>query len=755
MIAALLLPILAACNNEADSFYEPPEFIFVPDIIQISDNIPNMSNLMIHEDTIFFSSQILIDEETWTYETKIFSMNIDDPNPSPLPNYIPTESPYPDAMGNVNIMTMNMDNDGNIWIVETGWFYRFDVPEDYDGDEWGRYDFYEDLGSVTNIRQLDKNGTELSAVDIGDLSAGFDWFYISAFNLDDAGNLYIGSNEGIFVLNNSGDVQFRLRTDDWVDTLMRVPDGSVAFFGWAETSMMGMNRVLRKIDLSTRDWGEELELPNNAWNIFPGGGDYFILYENSNNLFGVDIETGESVKILNWMESNVFMQYMENVAILSDGRVIASNQTWNDRTGESNVELMLLTKTPYSELPERTVITLASVWGLWSLQAHIVNFNRTSQTHRIHVIDYSEFNNEEDGWDAGLNKLTAEIISGRVPDLLEVSGLPFNQYVARGLLVDLYPMLDADPSLSRGDLMEAVFRTAEMDGSLYRVFPSFWVSSVIGNPAVVGPNPGWNMSEFLAVLDANPRADIPMGSWLTKENFFRYTIWFNIDEYVNWVTGDVSFDSGGFAQLLEIANRFPAEFNYDDMDMGYYMGDDEMISSGRQIMSEMSFGEFQWLQYYRGMYGGDIVFKGFPTESRNGNSIQLSSSLAITTSCKDKDGAWEFLSSILKYEFQSTNNMRGGFPTNKRVFDELITEAMKEPEYEQWYGNFQLRGYTQAEIDQVMQVIESASSIASYDEALMNIIMEGAQDFFTGRSSAQDAARVVQNRASIYVSEQS
>jgi hypothetical protein len=59
------------------------------------------------------------------------------------------------------------------------------------------------------------------------------------------------------------------------------------------------------------------------------------------------------------------------------------------------------------------------------------------------------------------------------------------------------------------------------------------------------------------------------------------------------------------------------------------------------------------------------------------------------------------------------------------------------------------------EVNQVLALIDSASGIASRDEALMNIVMEGAADYFSGRSSAQDAARVIQNRVSIYVAEQS
>ena len=318
-------------------------------------------------------------------------------------------------------------------------------------------------------------------------------------------------------------------------------------------------------------------------------------------------------------------------------------------------------------------------------------------------------------------------------------------------------MIDADPGLNRSDLMEAVFRTSEMDGNLFRIFPSFTISTVIGNPAVVGPEPGWNMAEFLAVLDANPRADIPMGSWLTKENFFRTAVWFNIDEYVDWATSVVSFDRGDFAQLLELSNRFPAEPEDSD-DMGFYISEDEMIAQGRQIMMQHWLSELEWFQYYRAIFGGDVVFKGFPTESRNGNSFQINSSIAMTNSCRDKDGAWSFMRTILSNEWQQ-ENIQWGFPTNKAAFDEVIKEAMTEPEHERrFYMNnteVVLGAWTQEEINQILDLINSASGIASYDEALMNIIMEGAQDFFSGRSSAEDAARVVQNRANIYVSEQS
>ena len=65
------------------------------------------------------------------------------------------------------------------------------------------------------------------------------------------------------------------------------------------------------------------------------------------------------------------------------------------------------------------------------------------------------------------------------------------------------------------------------------------------------------------------------------------------------------------------------------------------------------------------------------------------------------------------------------------------------------------RPLSQDEADTIMALIESASGPAGWDESLWAIISEGASNYFNGLSSVQDAVRVIQNRASRFVSEQS
>jgi ABC-type glycerol-3-phosphate transport system substrate-binding protein len=264
-----------------------------------------------------------------------------------------------------------------------------------------------------------------------------------------------------------------------------------------------------------------------------------------------------------------------------------------------------------------------------------------------------------------------------------------------------------------------------------------------------------------------------MGQWLTSMNFLESAVFYNIDEYVNWETARVYFDTGEFAQLLEFANRFPDEIDWESMwEEGMeWLSEDELIASGRQLMQQSWVGGFGQIQSALRMFGGDIVFKGFPTESRSGNSFNLGTSLAITTSCIDKDGAWEFMRTLFTPDWQRDNVWQ--FPLNQTVFDEMIVEAMKEREQPDWDWDIPTPrrsdiavpdmpgwwGYddplTQAQVDQVLALIDSVTGITDWNESLMEILREDASNFFNGRNSAQDTARIIQSRVSRLVSEQS
>lgn len=417
------------------------------------------------------------------------------------------------------------------------------------------------------------------------------------------------------------------------------------------------------------------------------------------------------------------------------------------------------------EINEKTVLTLATFGYSGYLALLIEEFNLTSPDCFVEVIDYADiftYDHVAGSYEQALMKFNTEVISGNYPDILDITNLPYSEYASAGLLADLYPFIDTDPELSRSSLVESVMRAAEVDGHLYAAFDQFWIQTLVGNPAIVGENTGWNFREFKAVLENHPEADAPLGYGMTGINYlYNHYIATGLDDFINYETGTTSFDTPEFIELLEITAMLPNEF-----DGVHSWSDTEFIVAGRQIIStpQKRIGSFANYQMYKTAFGGEVVFKGFPNDSRNGNSICVEWACAIVDASPNKDAAWKFVRTLFSEDWQlSYFDIHGehwsAFSTNQAVFDKLVRNSLAEDFGTNIDYGFEVKPLTQTDIDKILDVINSASSCKidpfSNDKAMWGIIGEGASDYLSGRHSAEDAAKNIQSRMSILISERS
>jgi len=754
----LLISILAGCakdsennqsignDNISENNLNQTQRIYRSEIIPfppLPDSLNHIDIVLLAENAIYFTAWNNKDEgQDNTYNTTgLFNMDVDGTNLTKLPDYIPGSLPTDLTEAFVSINAMQVDNDGYLWVSEFRGINEPDFPDGLSGHI---------------LRKLDKTGAEISVVDLGGIAEKSDLFYVHALNIDIEGNIYIASETNIYILDNNGSLLFNLDNPDYLANFVRLSDGTVAFVMW---QMQQDRRIyLQKIDTQSKSWGEIINLPPDVpWiqSVFPGNEEFLYLYNDNLHLNGINAETGELEKVLNWSDSTLSSGDITGVMFLPDGRIAATRQPYVYTAGSlPPTELILLIPTSIDELPEKQQLKLGTFNFESSTRYAVELFNQNSNTHSIDVIDYSLFNTDEDSG-AGLLRLSAEIIAGNAPDILDLYNLPLNSYVSKGLLVDLYPFLDADPELSRSSLIESVLKASEIDGSLYRIVPSFFIGTILGNPKVLGSGPGWTFDEFTAVLDANPEADLPLGSMNSKMAFFGLAIRSNMEKYIDPASGTANFDSDDFINLLELANTFPPEQNMDNT-----VSSHRLIAEGRQIMDMWYFWDFVSYPIYRTMFSGELVFKGFPTENRDGSAFIPFASIAVTTSCKEPDVAWEFVRLFLLEEHQN-NIVTYAMPSNRAVFEERLISAMSPPP---GTGMMTSDGFiledlediaiSQEEADKLRDFVNSITRMSSDDDALWTIVSEGAEDFFNGRGTAQETARIIQNRAAIYLSEQ-
>lgn len=791
LAAVMLLLCLAACGGGDEDKY-----IYVPEYIEINQFYGGMDNVNVLDDVIYFTSSIpvhadgapLTDEEINEYfnsegpistreadkfadvsfVSKMFKVKTDGTELVELSDYTP-----PTVSGDYSYAGLNklsVDAQGNVWVLESTSTTFFDLPQDYDETKDDLWQYYDHDEQSYSVRKLSNTGKEITAITLEQgksHSSEGSYYSINHMALDSAGNVYIAdsdqdSNQNIYVYSPEGSQLFTTKTDgqsSYINSLICLGDGKV--YAFLQNWETGKSQA-SPIDLGSKDLGEALEIPDEAYSISSGGSVYDFCYTDSETLYGYNFKATEAEKVITWINNDIDSSSISYSTIIDENNILALGTEWGE-DGNTNSYILNLIKTKASDVSEKTELSLAVMSLDYSVRAQVLKFNKSNSDYRIKVIDYSQYNTSED-YTAGMTKLNTEIIAGNIPDIIAINDFSYDQYAAKGILEDLYTYIDSDKELSRDSFVQSMLKVQENDGKLYHIGTSFTVNSLVGAKSVLGGEPGWTISEMQELIRSHPEADCALGQDMTREQILGVFLMGNLNSYINWETGKSDFDSEEFKNLLTFAKEFPS---YEDMDWNNYDGyvdEAQLIAEGRQLMSYAYLYGFTDIQYYPAVYGEEVVFKGFPSADRNGNIAYITGNTAMTTACENKEGAWQFIRSLITEDAQKDE--WNGLPINQKVFDDRLAEAMKQ-EYDEdgnpisnggmGYGGgnvIEFYALSREDADLLLGAIDSVVHVQFYDNAIMELINDETAAFFSGEKSVDDVAAVLQSRMNIYINEQ-
>lgn len=801
-VTALLLALcmvlgLAACGNGGDDTSQLSGTIYMPEYIDFNLDAEYINSGYCDGQNVYVIAEIRTETEPYVdpdtgesfpnyeYTTGIYRIPLDGGEPVKLENFEST--PIPEGVeGSSNISNIRGGEDGTLWVTEDVYTTTFELPADFDPNTDDKWNYPSESTNSQILRQLDSTGNELSRIDTSGMQEKLGADYISSMVMDPEGYFYTTvqtfgettSENKVVVLDKDQNVLFTIEEENLWGQLTLLGDGTVGMSVWSEEG----GQVLRTIDKAAKGWGAEYPLPPNGGNIYTGSQKYIFYYDNGDSLYGFNKETKAGEKILSWSAANINKDELMFFTFLEDGRIVAMTRSWGMYGDDMTMELAILTETDASVLKDKVTLTYATQYLGYDERSKIIDFNKSSDKYRIEIKDYSEFNTAED-YKAGLTKLNTEIAAGNVPDILNVSGLPIQQYGAKGLLEDLWPYIDNDPDLGRDAIMENVFKAAEQDGKLYQVFSTFSIQTVVGATKVVGDRMSWTLDDLQAALATMPEGCTIFGEGDTKAGMLSNVLAQNMDAFVDWSTGQCSFDSEDFISLLEFCNSFPLEYDWNNVDREEYEDDNTRVMNGKQMLLNAYLYDLgDSLQMYEVVFNGDYSFIGFPQEDGSvGSSFSLGNGIAMSSTCKDKEGAWSFMREYLMPQYANVDEeyMIGGYnlSTNKADFEKMVEMAMKKeyqldengnqvldengqpievPKYTYGFNDLTVDVYatTQEQYDQFMALYNAIDSISTYDENIYNIVNEVAGGYFNGDKTVQDTAKQIQDRVTLYVNEQ-
>ncbi|MCL2045610.1 MAG: hypothetical protein FWG88_04415 [Oscillospiraceae bacterium] len=811
LILSILITLTTSCTISAQTAtYNDSEdsnqYVYRSKYVALPEEVDDVSSLSVIGDRVYFSTQALnylpnhTTITTIPRTTRLYSFFLDGTDLRELENYVHDakfENAPSNTQGTTSIIGMQGDSEGNIWILEKCHLFYYDVPEGFyeQSDYWKSLnDYWRLIFSGYLLRKLDSTGAELQRINLSDIMNEIEIELknnYETFIIDNDGNLYIGSSNVLFILNPEGEFLFLLDAIGIYNNLFMLSDGSIAQLNRSLEHNDSSTFIIKKIDLETRNWGEEIILFYTLNNAKQGIGTYDLVYYQKSCFYGVDTISGESAALLDKSncDINLDLVTVDLMIMLPEESFlfVAFAPSYRNQIATLLHEIIILSKVPADRAVPRITLTLACNGFIWPEELAwyliVYDFNKNNNKYLLEIKNYASYDIDKDGI-TGLEQLIADILYGDAPDLIITTNIPYRKFAATGMLSNLYTFIDFDKQLKRDALVRGVFNAAEENGKLFQVFPTFFVDTIWGNQSILGENNGWNLDEFTQFMQANPQSSFLRNNY-DKSDLFSKLVMLNLDNYINWSSDLISFNTDEFVSFLEQVKAIPLNESYRH-DYSF-----ELITDNKRIMETGVVESFLNTMLFLHPYG-EAVFKGYPCENRRGNIITFEYGVAMTSTSKNKLGAWQFIYEILAEDraiytllrYKSDYLPEAGFSTNyadlQKHLDEITTQRYHSDEqgndvpipkiwfhensfqfiddeyfikYSHWFneGTY-LYAMSQNEANKILDLFDTASCvIGEYDNELISIISQAARYYFDGRITAKEAAATIQNKVETYV----
>lgn len=557
------------------------------------------------------------------------------------------------------------------------------------------------------------------------------------------------SSKQLQAMDATGAELFSLQTSGNIRQLLPLTDGSAAVL----LQGSGGALFLQYIDAAAEDWGARYLLPQGAERLFTGAAGT-ALFSGSGSLFACDTAAGTASQLLNWANCDLQPGAVLFLLQQEDGGLLCLQQ----RDVTSGASLLQLARTASKTPPGKTVLRLGGLLAVSGIREAVLAFNANDSLYQVELVEYTD---QAADMHAAILLLHTDIILGQGPDLLLTDLLPLRHYVSAGLLLDLYPFLDAEDGLGREDILPELRAAWEHAGGLYHISPDFSIFTLAG-PASVWQGLDFNRSNFQRVWQEYAELRQPVAN-LTASGMLSALLQLELPLYLDWQNGSCSFESQDFIELLQFCARFPLEIDWQSPD---YLEDEDMVAAGRSLLARVSVSDYGSPQLLQALWGAPVTYTGLPLAEAGGNYFHSNNMVAISSQSAHPEGCWRFIRFLLSEEYQLEH--AGSFASNREVFAQKQAEAMQmeveadgtvKPRLR--YGTVSSSGKsvniytaTSEEVAQVMALLHSTTQMAEYDQRIMDIVNEEAAAFFAGQNSAAQAAAIIQSRVSIYVNEQ-
>lgn len=576
-------------------------------------------------------------------------------------------------------------------------------------------------GSVTETMvRLDENGAERERLALHFPTDSFPM----RFAVKAAGFCFQCS-DALRLFDWDGNEQGKISHPEWSGTLLK---GSTGALYYVEQEDRGGGSVSR-VETQTAALTPLFDYPTGY--LCAGDEISPLLLMQSDGIYRLD-ENGETAPLVIWAECGLALSGVMSVEAEADGCYLVRGVSF---------EPMRLTPAQPGEIKPRTRLKLAMMGSYGSLATAVAGFNARSADICVELVDLTEGGLTDA---EALTRLSTQLVAGEGPDMLAFRNgalSPF-PYLRKGMLRDLEQDVKADPEIDLDDIWTAGPIRRDC-GGLYLLAADFSVETRLGLKETFGDADGWSFDAYLTLARATPSDRMVMYN-LTREYFFREAVSRYLRGAVDWQAGSCNFDSPDFIRLLE-ACRDMRETPEDPNNMVF---GSNLMADGFMATELVMLNRVTDLARSTRRVGKPISVIGFPTPDGSCGTDMGMNPVGVLTTTKHPAACWAFLKDRLLH------------PSAIPAYDPLLREDFLDaksdtPKVEEGFFDTSLTPpLTDAEEQSFYHLLGAIEHTTLCDETAMGIIREEAAGFFAGQRGAEETARLIQSRMSLYISEQ-
>lgn len=491
-----------------------------------------------------------------------------------------------------------------------------------------------------------------------------------------------------------------------------------------------------------------------------GTGDYQFSAVCSDGLYGFN--GNEYIRIADFSENDFKTQNIISVIMTAENEFVITLH--ND---DMSYEMRLLSEQDISEIKQKKIIKMANTVGgnMDIYDDSIKKFNSENEEYKIEMVNYANFS---DDFDQTVNALELDILSGNAPDIVN-----FNPDIPGTYFIDLYPLIDSDTDLNRDDFVEGFLEGMESNGKLLQISPTFSINTLCIKDKFANGMKEWDFEQLDSICKNLPD---DMGIISGEDIFSRADMFmqlFNYHEFTDLKNAACNFDSQEFIKRMQFVND--NQIGRTGSTGGAGLGVDEQIydfRNAKYLLTNAFINSYRDFKIYEQVYGGETcTFIGCPSDSGNGSYCSVSNGYSIMADSQNIYGAWEFLK---YYLFSDDCKFSMGFPgleeqLSDQLEDNKTLHTSENPEtgeqenidlYTMYEPNssepviIELEPFSDEKAVEYNEFVHNAvKNSCADDEEIHNILTEELTYYFEGERSAEETADIIQNRVSIYLSE--